>query len=102
MIEDIEFDRLFDGYDEFCADVGYDGDGVGEGPIDGGTDDGSDEELDDSNLISQLLYHTKAKLLVGTAKGLANLEMMKKISGGKYIRAIKGMSETLDHASFHT
>jgi hypothetical protein len=49
MIEDVEFDRLFDTYDEFCADVGDDdGDGVGEGSIDGGSDD----EFDDSDFLS--------------------------------------------------
>jgi hypothetical protein len=43
MIEDVEFVRLFDAYDEFCVDVSNDdGDGVSEGPIDGGSDDGSD------------------------------------------------------------
>jgi hypothetical protein len=75
MIEDVEFDRLFDTYDEFCADVGNDdGDGVGEQAIDGGSDDSSDDELDDGDFLSQLLRHTKAKPLVGTAKGLANFE----------------------------
>jgi hypothetical protein len=78
MIEDVEFDRLFDTYDEFCADVGDDdGDGVGEGPIDVGSDDGSDDELDDGDFLSQLLRDTKAELLVGTAKGLANFETVK-------------------------
>jgi hypothetical protein len=86
MIEDVEFDRLFDTYDEFCANVGDDdGDGVGKGPIDGGSDDGSDDELDDSDFLSQLLRHTKAELLVGTTKGLAKFETVKKINGGKYI-----------------
>jgi hypothetical protein len=98
MIEDVEFDRLFDAYDEFCAEVGNDDcDGVGEGPIDGG----SDEKLGDGDFLSQLLRQTKAELLVGTAKGLANFEMVKKISREKYIRAIKGMSEILVRASFH-
>jgi hypothetical protein len=72
MIEDVEFDRLFDTYDEFCADVDDDdGDGVGEGPIDGDSDDGCDDKLDDGDFLSQLLRHTKPKLFVGTAKGLA-------------------------------
>jgi hypothetical protein len=79
IIEDVKFDRLFDAYDEFCADVrNDDGDGVSKGPIDGGSDDGSDDELDDGDFLSQLLRHTKAELLVGTAKGLANFEMLKK------------------------
>jgi hypothetical protein len=57
VIEDIKFDRLFDSYDEFCADVGDDDDDddVGEWPIDGGSDDGSDDEFDDGNFLSQLL-----------------------------------------------
>jgi hypothetical protein len=53
MIEDVEFDRLFDAYDEFCADVrDDDGDCVDEGPIDGGSDDGSDDDLDDGDFLS--------------------------------------------------
>jgi hypothetical protein len=75
MIEDVEFDGLFDAYDVFCTDVGDDdGDGVGEGPI----DDGSDDGFDDGDFLSQLLCHTKVELLVGTAKGLANFETVKK------------------------
>jgi hypothetical protein len=103
MIEDVKFDILFDAYDNFCAGVGDDdGDGVSEGPIDGGSDDDSDNKLDDNDFLSQMLRRTKAELLVGSAKGLANFEIVKKISGGKYIRSIKGISETLDCASFHT
>jgi hypothetical protein len=65
-------------YDEFGADVGDDdGDGFGEGPINGGSDDGSDDELDDGDFLSRLLGHTKAELLVGIVKGLANFEMVK-------------------------
>jgi hypothetical protein len=91
MIEDVEFDRLFDAYDEFFADVGDDdGDGVSEGPIDGGSDDGSDNKLDAGDFLSQLLRHTKAELLVVTAKGVSKLRGGEKISGAKYIRAIKG------------
>jgi hypothetical protein len=59
-------------------------------------------ELDDGDFMSQLLHHTKAELLVGSAKGLANFEMVKKISGAKYIRVIKKISETLNRALFHT
>jgi hypothetical protein len=70
---------LFDAYDNFCEGVtDDDGDGVGEGPIDGGCDDGSDDELDDGDFFSRLLRHTKAELLVGSAKGLTNFEMVKK------------------------
>jgi hypothetical protein len=87
MIKDVEFDRLFDAYDEFCADVGdNDGDGVGDGPIDGG----SDNELDDGDFLSQLLCHTKAELLVGTAKGLTNFEMVKKLVEENIYEQLKG------------
>jgi hypothetical protein len=51
---------------------------VSTGPIDGGSDDSSDDELDDGDFMSQLLHHTKAEVLVGSAKGLANFEMVKK------------------------
>jgi hypothetical protein len=80
MIENVEFDRLFDAYDEFCADVGNDdGDGVGKGPIDGDSDEGSDDKLDADDFLSQLLRQTTAALLVGTAKGLANFKAVKKL-----------------------
>jgi hypothetical protein len=88
IIQDAEFNRLFDAYDDF-DDAGNDdedvgggyGDGV-DGAIDGDNDDSSDAKLDDGDFLSQLLHHTKADLLVGSAKGLANFEMMKKISIG--------------------
>ena len=44
-------------------------------PMDG---DSSDDELDDGDFLGQLLRHTKAKVLVASARGLANSEMMKK------------------------
>jgi hypothetical protein len=85
IIEDVEFDRLFDAYDDFCEGGGdYDGvggcygDGVGEGTIDGGSDDSSDDKLEDGDFLSQLLRHTKAELLDGSAKGFATFEMVKK------------------------
>jgi hypothetical protein len=56
---------------------GY-GDGVDGGPIDGGSDDSSDDELDVGDFLSKLLHQTKAELLVGSAKGLANFATMKK------------------------
>jgi hypothetical protein len=97
MIEDVEFDRLFDTYDDFFADVGYDdGDGVRERPIDGGSDD----KLDDSDFLSKLLHHTKAELLVGTAKGLDNFKMLKKSAEENIYEGSKGLSKTLDRASF--
>jgi hypothetical protein len=96
---------MFDAYDGFDVGGGNDdgvdgfhGDGVDEGPING---DSSDDEFNDGDFLSQLLRHTKAKLLIGSAKGLANFETVK-ISRGKCIEAIKGMSETLDRALFHT
>jgi hypothetical protein len=92
MIEDVEFARLFDAYyDDFCAGVGNDDvDGVSEGPIDIGSDDGSDDELDDGDFLSQLLRHTKAELLVGSAKGLANFEMVKKSAEEKIYERSNG------------
>ena len=39
--------------------------------------DSSDDELDDGYFFSQLLCHTKAELLVGSAKGLVNFKMVK-------------------------
>jgi hypothetical protein len=82
---------LFDAYDEFCADVGDDnGDGVGEGTIDGDSDDGSNDKLDDGDLLSQLLRHTKEELLVGTAKGLENFETVKKSAEENIYERSKG------------
>ena len=43
-----------------------------EGGIGGGDDDvdsSGGDEFDDSNFLSQLLRHTKAELLIGSAKG---------------------------------
>jgi hypothetical protein len=55
------------------------GDGVSEGPIDSGSDNGSDDKLDDGDFLSQLLRHIKPEVLVGSAKGLANFEKVKKL-----------------------
>jgi hypothetical protein len=60
IIKDIQFDRLFDGYDDFDNGGGDDdgvggcyGDGVDEGPTDDGSDDdSSDNELDDGDFLS--------------------------------------------------
>jgi len=75
---------LFDAFDDAgCEDEGVGGghfDGVDGSPIDLGSDNDSDE-LDDGDFLS----HTKAELLVGSAKGLENFETVKKISRGKYI-----------------
>jgi hypothetical protein len=59
IIQNTEFNRLFDAYDNFDdvdsddEDVGggY-GDGVDGGPIDGSSDDSSDAELDDGDFLS--------------------------------------------------
>ena len=59
---------MFDAYDDFddgggdddCVG-GFHGDGIDEGPIDG---DSSDDELDDSDFLSQLLYHTKVESIL--------------------------------------
>ena len=82
---------MFDDYDDVCGDDedvggGY-SDGLDGGPIDIGSDDDSDE-LDDGDFLSQLLRHTKAELLVGSAKGDRKLQDGEEISRGKYIRAI--------------
>jgi len=70
IIQDIQFDGLFDSYDDF-DDVGDDDDGVDafhcdvvdEVPIAG---DSSDDKIYDSDFLSQLLHHIKVKLLVGS------------------------------------
>ena len=45
--------------------------------VDFGSDNDSNE-LDDGDFLSQLLRHTKAELLVGSAKGLENFKTLKK------------------------
>ena len=54
---------------------GFHGDDVDDGPIDG---DSNDDELDDGDFLSQLLCHTKMVVLVVSARGLANFEMVRK------------------------
>ncbi|XP_072147941.1 uncharacterized protein [Setaria viridis] len=90
IMEHVEFERMLDVYDSFDEGVsdddggGSDGDdgvdegGNGGGDANDGYDSSGDNELDDSDFLSQLLHHTKAELLVGSAKGLANFEMVKK------------------------
>ena len=81
IIQESEFNILFDAFDDAgCEDEGVGGghfDGVDGSPIDLGSDNDSDE-LDDGDFLSQLLRHTKAELLVGSAKGLENFETVKK------------------------
>jgi hypothetical protein len=101
IIEDVEFDKLFDAYDNFCEGGGDDdgvgrcyGDGVGKGPIDGGSNHGSADEFDDGDFLSQLLRQTKVELLVGSAKGLANFKTVKKLVGKIYTSNQKGVQNT--------
>jgi hypothetical protein len=82
IIQDAECNRLFDAYDDF-DDVGSDDKDVG-----GGYGDGIDGPIDDGDFLSQLLHHTKAEILDGSAKGLAKFKMVKKLAEEKYIRAI--------------
>jgi hypothetical protein len=85
---------MFDAYNDFDVGGGDDdgvdgfhGDDVDEGPIDG---DSSDDELDDGNFLSQLLHHTKAELLVSSAKVLANFETVKKSAEENVYERSKG------------
>ena len=64
-------------------------DGVDGSPIDLGSDNDSDE-LDDGDFLSQLLRHTKAELLVGSAKGLENFETVKKSAEENIYEGSKG------------
>ena len=64
--------------------------------------DTSDDKLDDGDFLGQLLRHTKAEVLVASARGLANFEMVKKSAEKLIYDHSKGMPETLDRASFHT
>jgi len=81
IMQEPEFNILFDAFDDAgCEDEDVGGghfDGVDGSPIDLGSDNDSDE-LDDGDFLSQLLRHTKAELLVGSAKGLENFETVKK------------------------
>ena len=80
IMQEPEFNILFDAFDDTgCEDEGVGGghfDGVDGSPIDLGSDNDSDE-LDDGDFLSQLLRHTKAELLVRSAKGLENFETVK-------------------------
>ena len=121
IVQDEDFNRLVhsyfygggddDGVDDNDDDVDDDGGGIGgphgddvDCPMDG---DSSDDELDDGDFLGQLLHHTKAKVLVASARGLANFETVKKsVEELIYDRSkgcpLEGMPETLDRASFHT
>jgi hypothetical protein len=65
MLENVEFNRLFDAYDEFCADVGDDdGDGIGEGPIDGGS------------LIKEGAHPADKQIAIQTSRATSNLQIL--------------------------
>jgi hypothetical protein len=55
IIQDVQFDRMFDAYDDF--DVG------------GSDDDGSDDELDDGDFLSQLLCYAKRSYWLVVTRG---------------------------------
>ena len=101
-----QFDRMFDTYDNF-DDGGGDDDGVGgflgddvdDGLIDG---DSWDNELDDGNFLNQLLRYTKAELLDGSVKGLANLETVKNSAKDNVYELSKGCTKILHHAPFQS
>ena len=92
-MQDPEFNILFDDFDDTGGDDedvdgGY-SDGVDWGGIYIGSDDDSDE-LDDGDFLSQLLRHTKAELLVGSAKGIENFETVKKSAEENIYERSKG------------
>ena len=97
IIQDEEFDKMFDSNFDCGGDNGgvgdddgvggFHGDDIGEGPIDG---DSSDDELDDSDFQSQLLRHTKEEVLVASARGLANFEMVSKSAEENICERSKG------------
>ena len=79
ILQDEDFNRLVhsyfhdDGVDDIDDDADDDGGGIGgshgddiECPMDG---DSSDDELDDGYFLDQLLRHTKAEVLVASARG---------------------------------
>ena len=66
---------------------GFYGDDVGDRPIDG---DSSDDELDDADFLSQLLRNSKAEVLVGNARGLANFETVRKSAEENIYERSKG------------
>jgi hypothetical protein len=107
IIQDEEFDRMFysyfdgggddDGDDDDDDDGVADDDGVGEfqdddvnRPMDG---DSSGDELDDGDFLSQLLRHTKAEVLVASARGLANFETVRKSVEENIYERSKGCSK---------
>uniref|UniRef100_K3ZN46 Uncharacterized protein n=1 Tax=Setaria italica TaxID=4555 RepID=K3ZN46_SETIT len=108
IMEDVEFERMFDAYDSFDEGGGDDDggccngdDGVNEGGDDnGGYDSSGDDEFDDSDFLSPLLRHTKAELLVESAKGLANFEAVKKSAEENVYKRSKGCPKHLTMLRF--
>jgi len=76
IMQDEEFDRMFDAYGGGDDDEvgGFHGDDIDDGSIDS---DSSHDEVDDGDFLSQLLCHTKAEVLVASARGLANFETVR-------------------------
>jgi hypothetical protein len=52
--------------------------------------DSSGDELDDGDFLSQLLRHTKAEVLVASARRLANFEMVRKSAEENIYERSKG------------
>ena len=97
IMQDKQFDRMFDAYDDFDDGGsddggvgGFHGDDVDDGRID---TDSSDDELNDGDFLSQLLHHTIAELLVGSFKGLANLKAVQKSREDNVYQQSKGFSK---------
>ena len=62
-------------------------DDVDDRPIDS---DSSEDELDNGDFLSQLLRHTKAEVLVASARGLANFKTVKKSAEELIYDCLKG------------
>jgi len=77
IIQDENFNKLVHSYFHGGGDDDF-VDNDDDADDDGGGIGGSHGELDDGDFLGELLRHTKAKVLVASARGLANSEMMKK------------------------
>ena len=90
IVEDDNFGRMVspyfhggrddDGVDDDDDDANDDGVSGSHGddvdcPMDG---DSSDDELDDGDFLGQLLHHTKAEVLVASARRLTNFQTVRK------------------------
>ena len=92
IMQDKQFDRMFDAYDDFDDGGvgGFHGDDVDDGRIDTNS---SDDELNDGDFLSQLLHHTIAELFVGSSKELANLKAVQKSREDNVYEQSKGFSK---------